>query len=98
MEFCIQAWCPYMAKDIKVLEKIQRRATKMVPELKRLPYEDRLKRLGVYALTARRLSGYLIETYKLLHEHTNIDYHGSYTNHNQRRGYNAELICSVREL
>ena len=46
----------------------------MVPGLKRLPYEDRLRRLDIYSLTARRLCGDLIETYKLLHGYTNVDY------------------------
>ena len=61
MEFCIQAWSPYMVKDIEVLEKVQHRATRMVPGLKRLPYEDRLRRLDIYSLTAKRLRGDLIE-------------------------------------
>ena len=41
-----------MVKDIEVLEKVQHRATRMVPGLKRLPYEDRLRRLDIYSLTA----------------------------------------------
>ena len=28
LEFAIQAWCPYLIKDIKELENIQKRATK----------------------------------------------------------------------
>ena len=58
-----------MVKDIEVLEKVPHthRATRMVPGLKRLPYEDRLRRLDIYSFTARRLRGDLIETYKLLH-------------------------------
>ena len=61
LEFCIPAWCPYLSKDIEVMEKVQRRATKMVPELKNLQYEDRLQRLGILNLSARRLGGDLIE-------------------------------------
>ena len=56
------------------MEKIQRHATKMVPVLRHLQYEDRLKKQGIYSLTARRLRGNLIETFKLLHGYTNINY------------------------
>ena len=37
-----------MIYDIEVLEKVQHRATRMVPGLKRLPYEDRLKRRDIF--------------------------------------------------
>ena len=55
----------HMSKDIDVMEKVQRRATRMVPELKHLKYEDRLKKLEIYHLSARRLTGDLIETYNI---------------------------------
>ena len=38
---CIQAWSPYLRKDIDTLEKIQRRATKLIPGLRDLTYEER---------------------------------------------------------
>ena len=41
LEYCIQAWRPYRKKDIDKLERIQRRATKMIPELRDLSYENR---------------------------------------------------------
>ena len=69
MEFCIQAWSPYMVKDIEVLEKVQHRATRMVPGLKRLPYEDKLRRLDIYSLTARRLRGDLVAYPFSMHTH-----------------------------
>ena len=47
LEYCIQAWRPYRKKDIDTLERIQRRATKMIPELKELSYEERLKECGL---------------------------------------------------
>ena len=37
--YCIQAWRPYHKKDIDKLERIQQRATKMIPELRDLCYE-----------------------------------------------------------
>ena len=40
-------WKPYRKEDILCLEKVQRRATKMVYELKHLEYDERLHRLGL---------------------------------------------------
>ena len=34
LEYCIQAWRPYRKKVLDTLERIQRRATKMIPELR----------------------------------------------------------------
>ena len=43
LEYGIQAWIPYRKKGIDTLEHIQRRATKIIPELRDLSYEERLK-------------------------------------------------------
>ena len=66
MEFAIQAWSPYLKKDIMKLEKVQRRATKLVPSLSHLPYEERLQRLGLTTLEKRRTRGDMIQTFKIL--------------------------------
>ena len=39
LEYCVQLWCPYLAREIDTIEKVQRRATKLVSELVKLPYE-----------------------------------------------------------
>ena len=50
LEYCVQLWCPYLAKDIDMVEKVQMRATKLVKGIARLPYTDRLQKLGLYSL------------------------------------------------
>ena len=60
LEYCIQAWRPFRKKDIDKLERIQRRATKMIPELRDLSYESRLLQCGLTTLETRRLSVQLV--------------------------------------
>jgi len=65
LEYCIQAWRPYLKKDIDLLEKVQKRATRMMITEKGLTYEERLKKLGITTLETRRLRGDLIEVLKI---------------------------------
>ena len=73
LEYCIQAWSPYLRKDIDMLETIQRRATKLIPGLRDLRYEERLKECGLTTLETRRLRGDQIEVFKILNGYENID-------------------------
>ena len=57
LEYCIQAWKPYLRKDIDMLEKVQRRTTKLITGLIDLSYDDRLKECGLTTLETRRLRG-----------------------------------------
>ena len=66
MEHAIQAWCPYLQKDISKLEKIQRRATKLVPALANLTYEERLISLDLTTLEERRSRGDMIQVFKIV--------------------------------
>jgi hypothetical protein len=45
---------PYFKKDREILEKVQRRATKMVDGLKQVPYKERLHHLKLPTLTYQR--------------------------------------------
>ena len=73
LEYCVPIWSPSLAKDIDALEKVQKRATKMVRGLGNLPYEQRLKSLDLYTLFCRCQRGDLIEVYKILNGYYDID-------------------------
>ena len=73
LEYCPQIWSPYHKGNINLLERVQRRATKMVPELHHLPYEERLANLKLYPLADRRRRGDMIATYKILHGMTDCN-------------------------
>ena len=57
LEDCIQAWSTYLRKDIDMLAKLQRRATKLISGLIDLRYEKRPKEYGLTTLETRRLRG-----------------------------------------
>jgi len=56
-ESCVQVWGPQYRKDVELLERVHRRATKMIRvKLKHLSYEDRLRELGLFRLKKRKAS------------------------------------------
>ena len=66
--YASSAWNPYKTKDIEAIENVQRRATKMLPDMKDLTYEERLRKLKLPSLRYRRLRGDMIETFKIVTE------------------------------
>src|ERR1043165_5690147 len=64
-DYCCEAWRPYMKKDTEILEKVQRRATKMVFVLQIYTYEERLGKCGLVSVEKRMLRADLLETYKI---------------------------------
>ncbi len=82
-----------MKKDIEILEKVQRRATKLMPDLQDMSYDQRLEALNIFPLEIRRLRCDLIETYKIMHgfEKVNKDKFFTMSDTASTRGHNFKL-------
>ena len=61
MEYSQAAWSPMRKKDIITLENVQRRATKLIPCFRDMPYHERLRRIDLPTLSYRRLRGDMVE-------------------------------------
>jgi len=73
LEYCCQVWSPYLSKDINLIEGVQRRATKLVKDIKHLSYDERLDNLRLSRLTTRRAGSDLIQTFKIINEIDKVD-------------------------
>ena len=68
LEYCHTITYPIYDRQAKLIEGVQRRATKLINYLKDKPYDERLRELNLPSLYYRRLRGDLIETYKYTHD------------------------------
>lgn len=95
LEYGNVVWHPHLKKDIDMLENVQHRATRMVPGLSKLSYEERLKKLDIPTLAYRRARGDAIETYKYTHGMYMIDEMKILPRHNSMgattRGHDLKL-------
>ena len=92
LEYCIQAWSPYLVKDIECLEKVQRRATKMVSGFRNKSYNERLKLLGLTTLSKRRIRGDLIETFKILTDREKLNKNDFFQLADQQHGLRGHTL------
>ena len=92
LEYSSVVWAPHLRKHINILEAVQRRATRMIPNLKDMSYLDRLEKLNLFSLAYRRRRGDLIQVFKLLHSIDNVNYtHLFELNPSITRGHDLKL-------
>lgn len=74
LEFCAQVWNPWLLKDIKLLEGVQRRFTKFIcKDNVNKTYTERLQLCHLTSLETRRIRGGLIETFKIIRGFVDVD-------------------------
>ena len=73
LEYANVVWHPFLKKDIEQLERVQHRATRMIPGFAKLSYEERLRRIDLPTLVYRRNRGDAIEVFKYLKGLYNTD-------------------------
>ena len=81
LEYCNAITFPRLIGDQQKIENVLRRATKLVPGLFNLPYEDRLRNLEIPSMMYRLRRGDMIKTFKL--------FQGYYTSLSRYKKYNT---------
>ena len=99
LEYAAPVWCPYLVKDIVMLEKVQRRASRLALGQKRgeMQYEERCAILKCSPLDKRRLYFSLIECYKSVFSLNNLAFQDFFelalkrtrSNHNYKLKFKA---------
>ena len=66
LEYAVAVWSPWTEGDCEVLEKVQKRAIRMMCDVRGATYEEKLKDAGLMLLKERRLRGDMIEVFKVV--------------------------------
>ena len=94
LEYGNTVWKPYYKKDSEALEKVQRRATKLVPRIKDLPYPSRLKILQLPTLIYRRRRADMLQVYQIMTGMDKVEVSRFFTleGDGNRRGHRYKLF------
>ena len=96
LEYCVEAWSPWLQPDIDLLENLQKRALKSVSCLTG-SHEDKLRQLKTYSLKDRRIRGDMVETYKLLHHIEDVEPSTYFSNSAANHAYGTRQAVTVSE-
>ena len=82
LEYASVIWNPCQLGNARSIEKIQRRATRIVPQLRDIPYHDRLNALDLPSLLYRRRFLDMVIVYKIIHGLDGAPFHDFFRSHN----------------
>ena len=74
LEYASVAWFARFKYSEDMIERVQRRATKIVPELKHLSYSTRLEVLELPSLSFRRKRADVLQMFKFMHGFDSFDF------------------------
>ncbi|XP_071948894.1 uncharacterized protein [Antedon mediterranea] len=100
IEYCSPVWQHIYHKESDKLEKVQQRATRLVPGIRRDTYQDRLKQLQLPTLYFRRLRSALIQVFKICSHFDNINARNLFTfvGESRTRGHKWKMNKDISHL
>ena len=72
LDYCSQVWKPFLKRDIKLVERVQKRFTKLIDGCKNLNYDQRLKKLKLTTIEDRHHRTDMIQVFKVLNDRSNV--------------------------
>uniref|UniRef100_M3XHM8 Reverse transcriptase domain-containing protein n=1 Tax=Latimeria chalumnae TaxID=7897 RepID=M3XHM8_LATCH len=93
LEHCVQFWSPRLRCDIESIERVQRRATRLIEGMEGLNYSERLQKLHMFTLEKRRMRGDMITVFKILHDPDTMVHDELFhlVNESRTRGHNLRV-------
>ena len=93
LEYAVAIWRPYYKKDTDIVERVQRRATKLVKEIKHLTYPERLKYLRLDSILFRQRRNDMLQVFRIIKKIDNLDKTTFFTPNTNisTRGHSAKL-------
>ena len=93
LEYCNVIWAPHLRKHHKMIEQIQRRATRMIIGFDMLNYHGRLRALDIPTLVYRRKRADIIQVFRIMNKIDCISFDDFFEfDRGITRGNNKKLI------
>ena len=92
LEYCVTVWYTLLKIDEDLIENVLRSASKMLPRLSNLTYEERLAKIKIPSMKYRQMRGDMIMVYKVLNRYEpSLEHLFEVDNNSITRGYNFKL-------